>query len=112
MNTDTSTPAGEAARTRLVFALEWLFQQDDQWRPVPSADGATITLTRCWDDATVDTVALSPDTTYAVRKDPHEREVARVEGTAVLVVSAVSSWRVPSLSRPEDSRGIPALSAP
>jgi hypothetical protein len=109
MNTDTNTPA-EAAKTQLVVALEWLFQQDDRWRPVPSADGATITLTRCWQDATVDAVAMSPDGTYAVRKDPQELEVARVDGTAALVVSAVCSWPVPSLSRLEGSGRMPALS--
>ncbi len=89
---ETGAPAVEAATTRLVVALERLFQQDDQWRPVPSTDGATITLTRHWQDATADTVALSPDLTYAVRQDPRKQEIARVEGTAVLVVSAVGGW--------------------
>jgi hypothetical protein len=76
MNADTSMSAGEAAKSRLVFALEWLFQEDDPWRPVPSADGATITLTRYWHDTTADTVAMSPDTTYAVCKDSQGQEVA------------------------------------
>jgi hypothetical protein len=110
MNADTNTPAGEAAKSRLVFALEWLFKVDDRWCPVPSEGGATITLTRCWQDTTADMVAMSPDATYAVRTDPQGQEVARVEGTAVLVVTAVGGWPVPSPSGPEGIDRVSALS--
>jgi hypothetical protein len=98
MNADTRTPAGETAKTQLVFALEWLFKKDDRWRPVPSADGATITLTRCWQDATADMVVMSPEATYAVRKDPKGLEVERVTSSAVGVVVTVCGWPVPTLS--------------
>jgi hypothetical protein len=98
MNADRSTQAREAAKTQLVFALEWLFKEDDRWRPVPSADSATITLTRCWQDTTADTVVMSPETTCAVRKDPQGQEVERVTSTAVGVVVAVCGWPVPTLS--------------
>lgn len=111
MNADMSTSAGEAANSRLVFALEWLFKVDDRWRPVPSVGGATITLTRCWGDAAADTVAMSPDASYAVRTDSQGQDVGRVEGTAVLVVSAVSGWPKPSQPSMTDGTGcVPALS--
>jgi hypothetical protein len=113
MNSDTSTPASEAAKTRLVVALEWLFKQDNQWRPVPSEDGATITLTRRWTDATADTIAMSPDTTYAVRTDPQGQQAERVTGTAMRVTATVRLWRhpVPSQSStPEGTRRVQALS--
>jgi hypothetical protein len=113
MNADTSAPGREAAKSRLVCAIEWLFKVDDRWRPVPSVGGTTITLRRCWGDATADTVAMSPDITYAVRTDPQGQEVARVEGTAVEVVAAVGGWPLPSPpSEPDssDSDCVPALS--
>lgn len=100
MKTDTNTPAREVANTRLAFALEWLFKEDDQWRPVPSPAGATIALKRRGTNATADMVVMSPDTSYAMRKNSAGRDVESVSGTADAVVSAVLRW--PALS------GLPA----
>ena len=93
MNTDTDL---EDPKTQLVVALESLFERDDRWRPVPSPEGATVTLTRCWREETVDTVVLlSPDTTYAWREDSRGREVERIRGTAEQVIVAVRDWPAP-----------------
>jgi hypothetical protein len=79
----------------LIAALESLFESDQRWRPLPMPGGATIT--RSWDDESVDTVVvLSPDTAYAVRDDPHGREIQRIRGTAREVITAVRAWPPPS----------------
>lgn len=111
MNAGTSTPAREVGIALLVFALGWLFKEDDRWRPVPSPVGATITLTRRWQDATTDTIAMSPDITYAMREDPEGQHVDWISGTAVSVVSAVGGWPAPSQpSGPQGSGRVSVLS--
>jgi hypothetical protein len=96
MNTDTNTPAREAANARLAFALEWLFTEDDRWRPVPSPAGATIALKRRWTNATADMVVMGPDMSYAMRKNSAGQDAESVSGAADAVVSAVLRW--PALS--------------